>query len=36
MELFGIHGTTVSCANKIEQEGFKLSQQGYRGTGLKL
>ncbi len=21
MELYGIHGTTVSCANKIEQDG---------------
>jgi hypothetical protein len=32
MELFGVHGTTVSCANQIEQEGFRLSQ-GYRGKG---
>jgi ribosomal protein S8 len=31
--LYGVHGTTASCADKIEQEGFK-SSQGYRGEGI--
>ena len=33
IKLYGVHGTTASCADQIEQEGFRLSQ-GYRGEGI--
>lgn len=31
---FGTHGTTKCRANKIAQQGFKLSQKGFRGSGV--
>jgi hypothetical protein len=33
IKLYGVHGTTASCADQIEQEGFRLFQ-GYRGEGV--
>ena len=33
IKLYGVHGTTASCADLLEQEGFRLSQ-GYRGKGI--
>jgi len=33
MDLKGTHGTTASCAEQIEKEGFKIFG-GYRGTGI--
>ena len=33
LKLIGIHGTTAFCADKIEKEGFRISQ-GYRGKGI--
>lgn len=34
LTLSGVHGTTVSRAEKIAQDGFKPSEAGYRGKGI--